>query len=139
MKRPLLIVLSLALFACDSSPPPKTASGMRLESVTIQEQFPLNPEGKIKEYTGDDLRKLVPLMDKQGLFDLTGQTFASKEVVESGTLLIRVKPVDQPVRVITAKSCAHEKICAFFTEAHAQGLVERKPVVCGSSAVACSK
>lgn len=139
MKRALGILVPLAIAACDSSPPVKTAAGVRLDYVRVEERFQLNPEGKSKEWTGDDLRKAVPLLDKNGIFDLLGHTYEAKDVVESATLILTVKPLDQTERTITVKNCAQEKICAFFTEAHAQGLVPRKPVVCGASSAPCGK
>jgi hypothetical protein len=138
MKRASFALL-LVLAACDAKPPPKTASGVRLDYVAFQETFALSQDAKTKRLEGDDLRRAIPLLDKHGVFDLAGRSFAAKDVVEQSTLVVEVKPVDQPARQIVVKSCAEEKICAFFADAAGQGLGLRRPVVCGSSSPSCGK
>jgi hypothetical protein len=137
--RHLLLVLPLLALACDPAPPVKTASGMRLASVSIEERFPVNPDVKETTLDGEALRKAVAILDKNGIFDLAGKTFEAKGVVASGTVTLVIHPVDQPEQRVTVKSCVQDKVCAFFEEAATQGLVGRKPVVCGGNTSACDK
>jgi hypothetical protein len=137
--RHLLLVLPLLALACDPPPPVKTASGMRLAYVSIEERFPVNPDVKETKLEGEALRKAVAILDKNGIFDLAGKTFETKGVVASGTVTLVMHPVDQPEQRVTVKSCAQEKVCAFFEEARAEGLVAHKPVVCGGNTTACDK
>lgn len=124
-------------FACDEGPPVKTASGERVDRVTIEERFVTSDEVKETSLSGDRLRTAVELMDKHGVMGLKG-TFESKAVVASGTLTIIVKPASGAERRIVVKSCVHENVCPFLEAALAKGLIEHKPVVCKSEAT-CGK
>ena len=127
------VALVLAISACDQGPPVKTASGERLDRITIEERFATSDEVKETTLQGDRLRVAVELMDKRGATGLTG-TFESKAVVASGTVTITIKPVSGAERRIVVKSCVHENVCGFLDDALAKGLIEHKPVACKSEA-----
>jgi hypothetical protein len=127
-------VIAFALLAaCEPPPPVKTASGERLESVSVEESFPVNPDVKETRLTGDRLRAAVALMDKHGVTGMTG-TLSAKGVVDSGSVSVVVRPVGGSERRVTARSCVEPKLCAFLDEALAQHLIERRPVACKSAA-----
>jgi hypothetical protein len=117
-------VIAFALLAaCEPPPPVKTASGERLESISVEET----------RLTGDRLRAAVALMDKHGVTGMTG-TLSAKGVVDSGSVSVVVRPVGGSERRVTARSCVEPKLCAFLDEALAQHLIERRPVACKSAA-----
>lgn len=127
-----------AVVACDSGPPIKSASGELIDSIKFEETFPLSNDVKDSSAGGGErLRNAVVLMDKHRLFDLRGDYKASG-VLDKGTLAIVVKPVAGAERRTTFKSCGHESVCAFFTEASANGIVDHTPVLCRNP-VPCDK
>jgi hypothetical protein len=135
---PALSFVLLASAACEPPPPVKTASGERLASVSIEERFPVNPDVKETKLTGDRLRSAVALMEKHGLLDKTGE-LESKATVAVGTVTIVVRPAGGAPRSFAVKSCVEPTVCAFFDDAIAAKLVERKPVVCTKATDACDK
>jgi hypothetical protein len=121
-------------FACDGGGPPvKTASGERIDRLTIEERFATSDEVKETNLRGERLRTAVELMDKHGVMRLQGD-FESKAVVVAGTVTLIVKPTTGAERRIVVKSCAHENVCPFLDAALAKGLIEHKPVACKSEA-----
>lgn len=130
-------VTVVAVVACDSGPPIKTASGELIDSIKFEETFPLSNDVKDSSLGGERLRNAVVLMDKHRVFDLKGEYKASG-VLDKGTLAIVVKPVAGAERRTTFKSCGHEGVCAFFAEASANGVVDHTPVLCRNP-VPCDK
>src|SRR5688572_5196487 len=124
-----VVVTAIAVVACDSGPPIKTASGELIDSIKFEETFPLSNDVKDSSLGGERLRNAVALMDKHRVFDLRGEYKASG-VLDKGTLTIVIKPVAGAERRTTIKSCGHEAVCAFFAEASANGVVDHTPVLC---------
>ena len=133
MRTLLLVLLPAAVIACDGGPPVKSASGERIEHLSIEESFPTSDEVKETTLRGDKLRTAIELMEKHGAFDLKG-TFESKAGVANGTVTLAVKPVGASERRIVVKSCVHKNVCAFLGEAVEQKLLPRLPVACKSTA-----
>jgi hypothetical protein len=138
--RRLLLAVPLLVVACSPPPPVKTASGLMLASATIEERFPVNPDVKETKVAGEDLQRLVALLDKHGIVDLMGKGYVPRDaVVESGSVAVVLHPVGQPDRRVSAKSCAQPKLCAFFEEAKGQGLVAHVPVTCKGNTSPCAE
>lgn len=133
----LFATLAIVAVACDPPPPVKSASGELIDGVSFEESFPLSNEVKDASLRGERLRSGVALMDKHGIFALKGD-YRATGVLDKSTLTIIVKPVAGQERRATFRSCATDELCAFFEEATAQGVVERKPLVCRSP-IPCEK
>jgi hypothetical protein len=135
----LRFVLGIAAIAsaCDSGPPIKTAGGELIDGIKFEETFPLSNDVKESSLSGERLRNAVALMDKHRIFDLKGEHKATG-VLDKGTLVIVIKPVAGAERRTTFKSCGHEGVCAFFSEASANGVVDHTPVLCRNP-VPCDK
>jgi hypothetical protein len=131
------VAMTIAMIGCDSGPPIKTASGELIDTIKLEETFPLSSDVKESSLSGERLRNAVVLMDKHRIFDLRGEYKASG-VLDKGTLTIIVKPVAGAERRTTFKSCGHESVCAFFTEASANAVVDHTPVLCRNP-VPCDK
>ena len=123
------LVLLLALASCESSPPIKSSAGELIDGVSFEETFPLSNDVKESSLHGERLRTGVAIMDKYGVLALRGDYRASG-VLEKSTLTIIVKPVAGAERRVTFRSCADEKVCKFFDEAAAQGVIEHVALVC---------
>ncbi|MBN9166472.1 MAG: hypothetical protein BGO98_43975 [Myxococcales bacterium 68-20] len=121
------------LLACENGPPVKTASGERIDRLTIEERFATSDEVKETSLRGERLRNAVELMDKHGVTSLKG-SFESKAVVHTGSVTLIVKPVERQERRIVVQTCAQENVCPFLEAALAKGLIEHKPVACKSEA-----
>ncbi len=135
--RAVIAVTCMLLVACDPPPPVKNAKGERIGSVELREEFATSEDPREVSFKGDTLKTAVDLMDKRGVFDLSG-TFAAKDVMHQATLVLVVKTTDEKERRVVVKDCAEPKICGFLADMEAAGKFERKPVVCRSSN-ACSK
>ena len=134
LKKLLALVPTGALVVgCSDAPPVKTASGERIERLTIEERFATSDEVKETNLRSERLRTAVDLMDEHGVTQLTG-TFDSKAVVHTGSVTLLVKPVDGKERRIVVQSCAQKNVCPFLDAAFAKGLIEHKPVACKSEA-----
>jgi len=129
------LVLLLALASCESSPPIKSSAGELIDGVSFEETFPLSNDVKESSLHGERLRTGVAIMDKYGVLALRGDYRASG-VLEKSTLTIIVKPVAGAERRVTFRSCADEKVCKFFDEAAAQGVIEHVALVCRNR-IAC--
>jgi len=123
------LVLLLALASCESSPQIKSSAGELIDGVSFEETFPLSNDVKESSLHGERLRTGVAIMDKYGVLALRGDYRASG-VLEKSTLTIIVKPVAGAERRVTFRSCADEKVCKFFDEAAAQGVIEHVALVC---------
>ena len=128
-----LFLSALGLAACSDGPPVKTASGERIQKLTIEERFTLSDEVKETTLRSERLRSAVELMEKHGVMRLSG-TFESKAVVQTGTVTLIVAPASGPERRIVVNSCAHENVCPFLDAALEKGLIERRPMACRSQA-----
>lgn len=127
---------SLALSACDTGPPVRTASGELIASISYEERFPLSNDAHDVTFHGDRLRRVAEMMEKSGALALKGD-FAASGVLDKSTLVVTVTTSNAQARKIVMKNCAEPHVCAFFAEAVKGGLAERAPVVC-RDAVACS-
>ncbi|MBX3221286.1 MAG: hypothetical protein KF795_12255 [Labilithrix sp.] len=132
-KRALVVLASVSLLGCDDGPPVKTASGERIDRVTIEERFVTSDEVKETTLRGERLRTAVELMDKHDVMTLSG-SFESKAVVHTGSVTLIVKPATGAERRIVVESCVQKNVCAFLEAAQAKGLIEHKPVACRSEA-----
>lgn len=138
--RPLLLCFVVAL-ACESGPPVKTASGQRVAGVTIEERFPLSDNVYEMAFRGERLRKAVELMDKHGVFALSG-SYEASGALDTSTVTITIvsgeeKDKGDKERRIVVKNCAETKFCAFAEEAKTTGIIDKQPKVC-RTAQACS-
>ncbi|MBX3214668.1 MAG: hypothetical protein KF850_21715 [Labilithrix sp.] len=127
------LVVIASVLGCGGGPPVKTASGERIERVTIEERFATSDEVKETTLRGERLRTAVELMDEHDVTTLNGN-FESKSVVHTGNVTVIVKPVTGAERRIFVESCAHKKLCPFLEAAQAKGLIERRPLACKSEA-----
>ena len=125
------------IVACDSGPPIKTASGELIDGIKFEETFPLSNDVKDSSLSGARLRNAVVLLDKHRVFDLRGDYKASG-VLDKGTLTIVVKPAAGAERRTTFKSCGHESVCAFFTEASALTRSMTSVLNCSSRSRSCA-
>ena len=116
--------------SCTGRPPVTTASGERIDAVTVEESFATSEDVRETSFRGDRLRTAVDLLEKHGILGLTG-SFESK-AVHTGKVTLIVKPSGAAERRIVVDTCVHERVCAFFHDAHGRGLVERIPVACKS-------
>lgn len=115
-----------------------TSSGEHIDRITIEERFARSDEVKKTTLRGDRLRAAVDLMDKHGVMNLKGDYEAEGVALASGTVTLIVEPASGEERRIVVESCVQENVCAFFDDAVADGLVERKPVACKSE-VPCAR
>jgi hypothetical protein len=122
--------------ACEPSVPIKTASGERIDGVSYEERFPLSNDAHDATFHGDRLRRAVEMMDRAGVIGMSG-SYGSTAVLDKSTLTITVTTSDKRERKIVVKNCAEPHVCAFFTDAMKNGVVEKMPVVC-RDAVACA-
>ena len=127
--RGVLVTIGLLSVACESSPPIKSSGGELIDGVAFEETFPLSNDVKESSLHGERLRTGVEIMDKYGVLALRGD-YRATGVLEKGTLTIIVKPVAGAERRVTFRSCAEEKVCKFFEEAAAQGVIEHVALVC---------
>lgn len=132
MRARLVTLAAVLTVACDPPPPVKTSSGEIIKSVAFEESFPLSSDVKEVTLRGDRLRSAVALMDKHGVFDVKGEHRATG-VLDKSTLTIVITSASGAERRASFRSCANDAVCAFFTEAAAQGIVEHKPLVCRDS------
>ncbi|MBS2014776.1 MAG: hypothetical protein JST00_17945 [Deltaproteobacteria bacterium] len=126
-----IVALALALSAACGPPPAptKNAAGETVGSVSYEERFALNPDPETHAFRGERLERVVKLLDKHGLMGVDA-TYEAKTVdVASVSVIVQVNGKEKKV---TAKNCAHEKICAFFGEAVSTGLLEKQPQACKS-------
>lgn len=133
----LLLVASFPSIACDPPPPIKTSSGERIASVSFEETAPLTTDTRETTFRGDRLRRAVALMDKHGVFGIEGR-YEATGVVDKSTLTMTIKGVDGRERVIVAKNCGQEQLCAFFADAVKEGVIEKLPPICRDPAP-CTK
>ncbi|HEY8080300.1 MAG TPA: hypothetical protein VIF62_39490 [Labilithrix sp.] len=118
--------------ACDPPPPVKNAHGERIDKVELREEFATSDDPREVSWSGDALRKAVELMDKRGVFDMSG-SYAAKETMHQATLVLVAKTTDGKERRIEVKDCAEPKVCGFLADMEAAGKFERRPVVCRST------
>jgi hypothetical protein len=128
----VVLVLSIPAAACDPPPPIKTSSGMRIASVEYKEAFARSDDVHQTTFHGDRLRRAVELMDKNGVFALSG-TYEAKGVLDSSTLTIVVRSTDEKETRIVVRNCAEPHVCAFMSAAAGEGVVERMPLACKST------
>ena len=134
MRRVMLAIytLSLTVFACDPPPPVKNAKGETIASVELREDFATNDDPREVTFHGETLKKAVELMDKRGVFDLSGD-YAAKPTMHQATLTLLVKAEGGKERRVVVKDCAEPTICGFLADLESAGKFERRPVVCRSS------
>lgn len=130
-------VLAISASACDQGPPVKTARGEIIKNVEYEEVYSRSSETNGRTVSGPQLQKFVELLDKHELVSRTGSHDA-KGVLDSGTLTLIVRPYSGGERKITLKNCSDEKVCAFFKDVHAAGLMQKEPMLC-TSAKPCDK
>ena len=114
-----------------------TASGERIERLTIEERFATSDEVKETNLRSERLRTAVALMDEHGVTGLNG-TFDSKAVVNTGSVTLIIKPAEGTERRIVVQSCVQKNVCPFLDAALSKGLIERRPLACKSDA-SCEK
>ena len=105
MMRNAAVLLVMSIVACDPPPPIKTSSGMRVGSVEYQESFARSEDVHSTAFHGDRLRRAVELMDKNGVFALSG-SYEAKGVLDASTLTIVVRTTDDRETRIVVKNCA---------------------------------
>jgi len=105
--------------------------------VSFEERFPLSTDANEVTFHGDRLKRAVEMLDKAGAIALSGD-YAATGVLDKSTLVLTVRNADQKERKLTLKNCAEPHVCAFFTEAVKNGVVEKLPVVCRDP-VPCAK
>src|SRR5205823_13682781 len=77
----------VAWTACEPPAPVKNAKGERITSVELREEFATSEDPREVTFHGDAMRKAVELMDKRGVFDLSG-TYAAKDTMHQATLVL---------------------------------------------------
>ncbi len=130
--RSAIVAICMFLLACDPPPPVKNAKGERIDKIELREDFATSEDPREISFNGDALRKAVELMDKRGVFDMSG-SYAAKDTMHQATLVLVVKSTDGKERRIEVKDCAEPKICGFLADLESAGKFERRPVVCRSS------
>lgn len=123
--------VSLAIAAACGPPPApvKNAAGDTVDAVSYEERFALNPDPQTHSFRAARLERVVKLLDKHGLMGQDA-TYETKTVdVASVAILVTVGGKEKK---ITVKNCAHEKVCAFFSEAVSSELIEKQPQACKS-------
>lgn len=126
-----VVACSLALAAACGPPPApvKNGAGETVDAVSYEERFALSPDAQTHPFRGDRLDRVVKLLDKHALMGVEA-TYEAK-VVDVASVVITTS-VNGKEKKITVKNCAHEKVCAFFSEAVSSQLIEKQPQACKS-------
>jgi hypothetical protein len=133
-----VLLCNALVLACDATPPIKTATGERLEGVSVEERFRLSDAVYEASFRGERLRRAVELMDKHGLFAMEEGTYEATGVLDESTVTVVIVSAEKKERRIVVKNCAEKHFCGFADEAKSAGILKKQPMVCRTEKT-CSK